>query len=414
MRPRDNFWAAEWWGMSEVFSPPDDDQLAEELRAPLPRPVPDSIRLHPARLRRQAVSRGWSVLFLVLSVAAWLGRETAPMKLLGLYSPPFEYTNVLAPLVALLALWGLTSWARPGKADPYVYLRHGVPLLGRVVDLRCEVTSRVNGRDATFAYDLYVEHPDPATGDIVVTRFRTANADPGSTQLRCRVGDWLTALYLPGVPQSLMLYGLLGINPDADLVHRPAVSRRRKLLVALALAAGLMLCAALVKYQPVGDLPTVGWMALGAFLLAGGILGERAFQRSSARFEQNLREAEQTGAVQPGYLIQRPARWRNILGGLFLGPLVGVAICLGANGALDFHVPVVEDVRFKELYSTSYNFVFNTYTAKFYAPHSGEERELGISPLDLLDESPKRLQLVTHPGALGLPWQELRVTAAGE
>ncbi|MCA9796852.1 MAG: hypothetical protein KC910_33815, partial [Candidatus Eremiobacteraeota bacterium] len=74
----------------EAFAVPEDYPLEQELLAPIPRPVPDTIRQHPERVTRQRRNRISSGIVLALCILGLIFADGPFMQTLGLYFTPFS------------------------------------------------------------------------------------------------------------------------------------------------------------------------------------------------------------------------------------------------------------------------------------------------------------------------------------
>lgn len=393
--------------MQQEFNVPSTYRLESELTAPLPRPLPDSLRHHPLRVARRRTSWRVSAVFTLLCALGLIFQKSTFMHILGLYFTPFAYFWWVGWVGLAFSVWGMTHFWRPGKKDPFAYLRHGVPLTVRVTDLKLEVATRVNGSDTTFAYDVYVDFPDPRTGEMSYSVLRSAAIAKGAARLRCRIGDYLTALYLPGQAEnSLILYGFSGINPDRDLlVHE---NKRAPWPVLLAGMAGFIaFCWGLACYplKSIHEAQAL-WLVVPIVLVAL-VLSWRQHDKNVRNLEQEHQQALASGDALLGETAARPKRIGMLFLGLMAGLFGGFGGVLWLNGALDFRAAQEEAVRVTGVTQTTYQGLFCSYSADYTDPVTGKKENLGISPLLLEDAD--EAHLVTHPGALGMPWQELRL-----
>lgn len=393
--------------MQEAFAVPPHYQLEPELTAPLPRPVLDSIRRHPQRVARRQLSWRISVVFTVLCGLGLIFQNSPFMQAAGLYFTPFEYYWWVGWMCLAFSVWGLFHFWHPWKADPFLYLRQGITLPVRVVDIRREVARRVNGADTAFAYDVYVDFPDPQTQEMVGARLRSAEFGASSALMRCRVGDYLTAIYLPGdVYGTLNLYGLTKTNPDHDLLL-PSQSLVSKRAVLLGLLGVFALCWGIFCYPLKSGSAQPVLMALAVSATIGAGLGFRHYRRSLLKSQADFQAAVNEGTAVSGETVRGPSSWGGVFLGMFCGGFVGMGALMFLNGALDFHASTAVPIQVSEVYCTTYQALVKTYEVEYRDPESGKTEKIGVNPLSLQNAS--RCELVTHPGALGLPWQEVRL-----
>ena len=392
----------------ESFSQPADYHLESELTAPIPRPVGDSIRRHPKRMAARSLSWRTSAIFAVLCALGLIFQNGVFMKAAGMYFTPFEYWWWVGWCCLACSLWGLVHFWYPGKKDPYLYLRQGIPLTVRVRDVCREVATRVNGNDTNFAYDVYVDFPDPPTQEMVAARLRSEQFAGHSRHIMCRVGDYLTAVYLPGqLNETLTLYGFTKIHPDRDLlVAAPnSVSKRA---VLLGLGGLFALGWAIFRYPLTMTALGPALAALSFGSAAGTWFGYRRYQRNLAQFKAQLQQAVEKGAAIEGQTVSTPSQFGSLFGGLFCGGFVALGLVMLLNGALDHRTPKCTPVEVSQVYCTTYQGLVKTYEVEYKDPEGSGNHRIGISPLALLDEA-SYCELVVHPGALGMPWQELRL-----
>lgn len=392
------------------FEVPATYAVEPELRAPIPRPVPDSIVRHPQRLARLRLQRRISAVMLSLSVAMIAFQDGAFLHVLGLYFTPFAYPGWLGGFGAAISLWGLFSWWHPWRADPYRYLRQGVVVVGRVVDLRWEVAQRVNGADSSFAYDVYLEFPDPQTQELVVAALRSPEVRDQSQRLTCKVGDYLTAVYLPGqVGETLTLYGFTGVNPERNLLQHDG-SGAGKAAALLCLGGVFAMIYGMFCYPVHNDEVGSLFQAVLVPAVIGTVVGWKYNKRARAQQVHRAQLAVAQGTVIEGSTVQSTSWWGASLLGAFCGALIGLGTLMCLNGALDFHAPTSVPVKVINAHSRTYNGLFSTYQLEYVDPETKRNEKIGINPLDL--ERDGYASLLTHRGALGWRWQEMKIVSA--
>jgi hypothetical protein len=389
--------------------------MEAELLPPIPRPVPVSLTQHPVRRARRASNRTFSVFLLVFSVLAWLFRDSSWMRNAALYFTPLGGLSWLCWIGVGLGVWGLFQWWTPWNKDPFNYLRNGIPVVGRVVDLRLEVAVKTNGAPTSFAYDAYFQFKDPATQTLSVARLRSQQVPASMAQLdrlRCRVGEYRTALYLPGeVAKSLTLYGFTGVNPDLDLIERKTAARAswKTLLWAIVVSGSMVavfwgLSAYSLTHVDVHRLLT--WLAPGACL--GAILPWFAYTKRVRAEERNNLRAIQQGSTRTGSTYRRGSRLGQALLGAIAGTLLFGGILLTVNGMFDRSPGRSTTVEVGDTWCTTHNGLLKTYEVEYVDPETGKSEKLGISPMELKVHHGVGV-LTVHPGALGFPWEEIHV-----
>ena len=398
--------------MDEKFEIPKNYKIERALQAPLPRAVPDTLRRHPARLAQQASNRRAIWITLGLAVASFFLRDTSFFQILGLYFTPFAYLEWVSPVVAVICVLALLEW-HPWKKDPYRYLREGLPLVGQVVDLRLEVAARVNGQDSQWAYDVYFQALHPTSGELNIFCVRSPEFAGGHPLLKCRVGDWVTAVYLPGNLDSITLYGFTDADPDASLLESTkGGSVGMALLGVLGTIFG---CAWIFSSY---SLASVDKSLLMATCVPGVIIGSVAGVIWLRGVRQKHAKQQEAALAAGLPLAGATHRNGNIFGGIFLGSFMGclgfALVLVGLNGALDSSEAEVKPVRVVNTWVTTHNGIFKTYDVEYVDPYTGKTEKMGVSPLDLEQDGDLAAELLTYKGALGWPRQNMRVRVLSE
>lgn len=393
--------------MEQPFEIPKNYTIERALQAPLPRAVPDTLKRHPARMAKRASNRRAIFIVLALAVVSFFLRDSSFFQILGLYCTPLAYMEYISPIIALICVVALLEW-HPWRKDPYTYLREGLPLVGQVVDLRLEVAARVNGQDSQWAYDVYFQALHPSSGKPEVFCVRSPVFAGNHPILKCRVGDWVTAVYLPGNLDSITLYGFTDCDPDSSLLQESRSTSGGMALLgvfgaifgswwifsnySLASVDKSFFLATCVPGVIVGS-------ALGVFWLRG-VRKKHARQQEEARLA-GLPMAG--GTHRDGYLIG------GALLGSFMGCLGFAVLLVGLNGALDRSTAEIEPVQVVQTWVTTHNGIFNTYDVEYMDPKTNKKEKIGVSPLDLEQKGDLTAELVTYKGALGWPRQTMRV-----
>ena len=393
--------------MSEPFEISKDYKLERSLQAPLPRPVPDSLKRHPARLAKQASNRRALMIVLVLTVLSFFLRESAFFKVLGLYILPLAYLQWVCPVVAVICVIALIDW-NPWRKDPYRYLREGLPLAGQVVDLRLEVAQRVNGQDTQWAYDVYFQALHPSSGEPVVFCARSPIFAANHPLLKCRVGDWVTAVYLPGDLDSITLYGFTDCDPDSSLLE--GVKAKGEGMACLGVMAVIFGSGWIFStYSLAGLDKSIALATCVPGVVFGSIAGIFWMRRLRREHVRKQEEAMAQGLPLAG----STHRQGNYFGGAFLGAFMGclgmAVLLVGLNGVLDGSTAVVTPVQVVDTWVTTHNGIFRTYDVEYLDPETGRKKKVGVSPLELEQEGDLVAELLTYKGALGWPRQTMRV-----
>lgn len=393
--------------MEQPFAIPESYQIERALQAPLPRAVPDTLRRHPKRLAKRASSRRAIFITLALAVISFIFRDARFFQVLGLYFTPLAYLEWVSPLVVLLCVFGLLEW-NPWRKDPYLYLREGLPLVGQVVDLRLEVAARVNGQDSQWVYDVYFQALHPSSGEPMVFCARSPAFAGNHPMLKCRVGDWVTAVYLPGNLDSITLYGFTGCDPDSDLLDEaPATSAGMALLI---LFGVIFACGWIFTSYSLARLDqSFALTACVPGLIIGSVVGVVWMRRLRQKHEAQQQEALSAGLPVAGSTHRQGSLIGGALLGAFMGCLGFSVLLVGLNGALDSSSAKVERVEVVDTWVTTHNGIFRTYDLEYVDPETGQKTKKGVSPLELEQDGDLIAELLTHDGALGWPRQTLRV-----
>lgn len=397
------------------FAIPEDYKLEQELKAPIPRAIPEEVQHHPERLKQASRTRIGGSVLLGGAAALYFLRTSHAVQILGMYLTPFAYPQYVAPVFAALGLWGLAGWWTPSKKKPLTYLQRGIPIIGRIVDLRLEVAVRVNGSASAYAFDAYFQYIDPQTQELVVSRLRSRQVVPAMARpelLKCRVGDYVTGIYLPGqVDKTLTLYGFSGAHPDRDLIAKP-VSRGKNLQALLALIVLGFMCLLpwnLSSY----DLIDVKAQQVWAWLIPSAVLGLVAGIGLQIRSRRQLAAAHEAALASGSATRGSTHKPGSLIGSAFLGLLAGPMMALSGlwflNGALDRSPGTTVPVPVKDVWVHTYQGLVKTYELEVTDTTRNKTEKISVSPLELLAHPRGVAYLTTHPGALGVPWQEVHL-----
>lgn len=395
--------------MEETFEIPKSYKIERALQAPLPRAVPDTLRRHPARLAKQASNRRAIWITLGLAVASFFLRDTSFFEILGLYFTPFAYLEWVSPVIAVICVLALLEW-HPWKKDQYRYLREGLPLVGQVVDLRLEVTTRVNGQDSQWAYDVYFQALHPSSGDLTMFCVRSPEFSGDHPLLKCRVGDWVTAVYLPGDLDSITLYGFTDADPDTSLLESASDEGSTAGMAVLGVLGAIFGFGWILSTY---SLASVDKSFLMATCIPGVIIGSIAGVIWLRGVRQKHAKQQEAALAAGLPLAGSTYREGNIFGGILLGSFMGclgfAVVLVGLNGALDRSEAEVKEVRVVNTWVTTHNGLFRTYDIEYVDPYTGKTEKMGVSPLDLEQDGDLAAELLTYKGALGWPRQNMRV-----
>ena len=410
-------------GASFDLTPSTGSSFEPEFTGHPPRAIPDRLLEGPyARRRRAAVS------VLVVTGAVCLLLSHAPgLDVLARYVLPFGYLSWIGVGCLLLAAGTYVPYAL--RQGAFRYVRDGLPLAVRVSELVKAPTAIVNGAPSQHAFVATVVFRDPETGapaqaNVKSNDFSSARKDAYDTPFR--VGDEVTAVYLPHAPmKTLRLYAFLELSPDVNLRPRSKVGGEDSpwkvaLLLATIPALFVVLFAnvyAYGRYEPVdfdywrAAVPmALGGVLLGGGLLAGLYLGHRAEQE---RIRQRAPRAAAAGtAVERGtpFLGHGAHAWllRAVLavGAPLLG--AGTAMCWAfmANAWLDASPARIVPATIVDATMTTHAFVFREYELEYRLDESPEKRKMLTTPEHLAGFHDRRVLAHVRGGRFGWPWVE--------
>jgi hypothetical protein len=388
-----------------------------------PRPLPDRLAEGPYARRRKA-----GAIALAAAGTGCLLLSRAPgLDVLARYFLPLAYLQWIGLGLLVLAAWIYVSFAL--RMGPFRYVREGLPLAARVIELLKAPTAMVNGAPSTHAFlaNVVFWHPEtgePTQAEVKSNDFSSARKD--AYQAPFKVGQDVTAVYLPGrLEKTLRIYAFLELSPEVNLrarnVVREATPAWKTALLLLAIPAIFVVLFANVyaygRYHPVRfEYRQAAWpmaaggVVLGGALLAGLVLSHRAEHRRLRQLA--LQAIEEGTAVETGtpFLGQGLQAWvlRAVLaaGAPLLG--AGTALCWSfmANAWLDRSVahPVSATVAGKTM--TTHAFVFREYELEYRLEGSAEKQKLLTTPEHLASLDEPGVVAHVRDGRLGWPWVE--------
>jgi hypothetical protein len=416
------------------FRPP--ARLEPEFHAPVPRPIPDSLRRGRYAHRRR-VTVLFGALFALSALGAWVASRGTTLDHYFLALPYFHIVAAVAAVLTVLA--AIAQVAIPGR---YAYVRHGIPMPCRIRDVRLVVSATANGAPSAYRYLCAVEYQPPGATQrqqAVLPSPDFSEMFKEATETPLRTGDYVTAVALPGrIEQTLTLYGFLQISPDVDFVRRKGSEGPRASPVVFALGfvslvyvfIGLLLAVTcLPAFLPIGlpesvPLPWIGLAVVVA--LAGAVLAWRwiraADLRRRAELEQQNERARREGRpVEEFAPVVSGGLYRVLLviAGGFIPVLVGSLALATVNAVFDASPPAFERVRIKDFSHETRLGLFRSYDVR-WVDGAGKTQAITV-PVTHLDRfqtlKADEGALERKSGFLRMPWVKdihpVTQTAAG-
>jgi hypothetical protein len=404
-----------------VFSPPSGFAFEPEFLLPPPRQIPENLERGPHALgqRRAAVA------FVTAGFLCLVVRELPVAASLALYILPLGYLGWIG--LGCLLVAAVLRLQEALHQGPYRYVRDGLVVPARVVQLVKAPSVIHNGQPAEYAFTARVELVHPETGALVTADVKSKDFSAGSRDrydTPFGVGDYATAVYLPGrLEKTIQLYAFLDLSPDVNLRSAQAPPPDPPWKVALAVVAigaiFTVLFSNLIangRYQPIdfefsrAVLP----MSLGALFIGGALLAAiyASHQREQKKIADRARETIHTGrAVELGapFLGEGVMGWVLKVamgaGSLLLGALTALCWCLMANALLDTSQPRLVPATVTGMKMTTHALIFREYELEYRLEGSRKAESLLTTPWHL-----GRLAgadaVVAHvrEGRLGWPW----------
>ena len=386
-----------------------------------PRPIPDRLLDGPyARSQRTG-----AIVAAAAGLAALLLSGAPGIERLGLYVLPLRYLPWVGLGLLLLAAVGYARYAL--RRGPYEYVREGMPLAARVIDLVKTPTQIVNGAPSMHAFVALVTFRHPETGaptqaQVKSSEFSSARKD--AYEATFKVGDTVTAVYLPGrLEKTLRLHAFLELSPDVHLhASVPSTDSPLKLvLLVMAIPAIFVVLFANVyahgRYLPIGFemrqavVPlVVGGLILGGGLFAGLFLGHRSEQK---RIQERATAAAAAGkAVEVGtpFLGHGAYGWvmRAVMavGAPLVGALTALCWCFMANAWLDRAPAAPIPATIVGMTARTHALLLREYQLEYTLAGSSERLEMLTTPEHLRSLRGPSARAYVRPGRLGWPWVE--------
>lgn len=388
-----------------------------------PRPIPDRLNDGPHARRRRLAA-----IVLALAGIVCLALSRAPgLDVLARYVLPLAYLPWIG--LGLLTLGAGAYVALALHTGPFRYVRHGIPIAVRVMDVVKSPAALVNGSPSTHAFFATVAFKHPATGEAVLTTVRSddfSSARKDAYDVPFKVGDDVTGVYLPNrLEKTLRLYPFLDLSPDVNLTAQSAARSENPILKAAVLliavpAIFVILFANIYAYGRYHPLQTdyrqfAVPLAAGGLLLGGGIftalyLSHRAEQKrllERAALALAAGKAVETGTPFLGHgLYAWVLRVVVFAGSLLMGGLTVVCWCFMANAWLDRSPARPVPATVVGMTMTTHAFLFRKYELEYRVEGSSEKRKLLTTPEHLMTFHGPEAVAQVREGRLGWPWVE--------
>lgn len=210
---------------------PFDSPVNYTFEPELLRPVPRSI---PATRRVGRFARRWmwtAVALLALGGATlFIAKQDISLRLGEIVLAPDSLTRYAEYLIGYGALGILCSLLDRLAPDRSRYIRHGLPLVARVLNVVKGPSVFASGKPWRYVFTALIELRDPQTNELQLhwvksPSFAARHKDDWTPPFKS--GDYVTALYLPkNYPKSLQLFDFLELEPALGLVHRARQQRK--------------------------------------------------------------------------------------------------------------------------------------------------------------------------------------------
>jgi hypothetical protein len=194
------------------FAPPSDYAFEPELAGAPPRALPEHLTRGPygrARRQRLLVILGAGFVCLVVS------------GLVRLATPHISY---LPWVVSVAIAAAVLSHLRERSSGPYRYVREGLPVAARVVELAMGPSVFKGQEPAAYAFTAVLLYRHPASGAFTAAKVKSEDFSPREKdryEAPFKVGDYATAVYLPSrLEESLRLYAFLDLSPAVNIRRR--------------------------------------------------------------------------------------------------------------------------------------------------------------------------------------------------
>lgn len=374
---------------------PDNRELPDELRGPVPREVPPEVKGgRLAQKRRNAI---WGCF--VAGIVCLAADGLPFVETLALYVLPLGYLFWIG--IGFCGLAALIFFRPHQLKKACRYIERGDAAFARVLALVKTPTLVTHGQPTMHAFVARLQMRHPETGEACLREVQsTAFSSSQKEQIETpfRVGDAIPVVWIPGdFDRTLQIYDFLEVMPGRELVRRSKPMPLWQTVGVLLLAAGFFFALlwnlyAFGRYQPLdfdwlrqGGIP----LAIGAvFGLAGagGIVLVRILERRKMA-ERNAEAIQSGGAVELA-VEKRKIRTLGmgliaIFGAMLLGGATVLGLCLTANAVLDRSPSKPVAVKVTQKLQVTHSFLFREYKLKYRRAADRHDIEMLTTPQHL-------------------------------
>lgn len=390
-----------------------------ELRAPVPRLIPESVQLGPLaqdgrRLRWVLICSG--VACLVISFLPFIDA-------LALYFLPLAYLSWLG--LGLIAL-GLISHVFVGSLQKSTrYIEQGDVGVAEVKSLVLTPTAVYNGQPTMYAFIAGIEVNDPVNQ---LPRYLEVQSRPLTPHKRDRVdtkfriGDKVPIVWLPGkFEKTAQIYDFLDLTLENSLERFDSPTKSWLSMIGVVLLVPLIFVVLFWNIYAFGRFLPIDFefedgvktFVVGGVLGLGlSLVGWLTLRRQKLRIAERNEKSSMVGrAVEvefvPSFFAKYGMSLIIIAGAILLGGLTFQCWCFTANALLDKSPAQASIVEVIAKVQETHSFLFRDYKLKYRWPGQADDYTLLTTP-DHLGQfflAPMGMAQV-RDGWLGWKWVE--------
>ncbi len=409
------------------FDPPHDYAFEPEFDAPVPRPCPPEVRWG-----RYATLQKRQIAGLLFSGAALLAVSKLQfIEILSNYLLPLQF---IFPLGLILGLCGIVAIvARKYRPGRYRYVIEGEPMIAQIRRLEMQSTAVAKGNATIFHLFTEFIYRDPITGEDH-TAF-TASEPIGIGQRMIlqstyRVGDYVTAVRLPGKPNDpVRLYGFLGLRHDLGVIPQQGKQLDSPLRMFLTLVFLFAFLGAIGWFiYALGALKTIStpdgdfWKCVGLGAVVFGLPLAFAFHQVLAGWikRNHVRDFSEVDEFDrpedpvalsedelKSYLKStRMLRLFLIPAALVAGGFFFYTCCLSINALVDTSPAVWKPIQVDQLTITTHRGMVREYDVHYhFLDNPGKRHTRASTPEQMVGLiAGRNYRAEVHAGYFGWPW----------